>query len=69
MTEWSASLWLEAESQPLTGLLQILWERRGGEKPCCFQTEMWESDDAAWRREEDEWDLLCNQTSFCKVSD
>ena len=32
MTEWSASLWLEAESQPLSGLLQILWERREGGK-------------------------------------
>lgn len=30
---------------------------------CCFQTER-ESDDAAWMRGGDEWDLLHNRTSF-----
>lgn len=51
--------WMRGGSQLSLGCLRSYGRR----EMCCFQTER-ESDDAAWMRGGDEWDLLHNRTTF-----
>lgn len=52
----------ERREPTLSGLFKILWEKRN----VLFPDSQRESDDAAWMRRGDEWDLLHNL--FSKVS-
>lgn len=50
----------ERREPTLFGLFKILWDKRN----VLFPHSRRESDDAAWMKEEDEWDLLYNLTGF-----
>lgn len=50
----------EKREPTLLGLFKILWEKRN----VLFPDSQGKSDDAAWMREADKWDLLHNLTSF-----
>lgn len=55
----------EKREPALFGLFKILWEKRN----VLFPDGRRESDDAAWMRGGDEWDLLHNLTSFPTFSE